>query len=557
MLFEYFSQLAFAVFALARPTVDLGYATFEGVYDGASNTTSFLGVRYAAPPTGELRWQPPRPPLLQHGVQQAKSQPPMCVQGPRGQATSAPPFARGEKTDRNDTLLDACALQGICPLSDSTPPADSEDCLFLNVWTSGNFEGQTKTSKPVLVWIHGGGYGAGGATGLAGVDVFDGKYPIIRAQGDLVVVVIQYRLGMYGFLAGSDVQAAGAANLGLIDQQFALQWVQQYIHKFGGNPSDVTIWGESAGAGSVYEHVLANGGKTSPPLFNTAITSSNYLPPHYDVQDPIPEAIYDEVIKQAVCKSEADALECLRKTDDAVLRRINADIAISAYSDVYIFMPVVDHTFIQQAPTQAIAQGKVNGKHLLSVNNADEGRMFINITRLGGDSFDAAEWLRNTWPRLTDAEIAGALAQYSELGPVDQAIEIDADVDFNCPSFFLMRAFDKPYKAEFAIDNALHGYDLPYYFPDVGKLFAKSYNNTDFDTAFASAFTNFILAKDPNVKVAADITPAWPSWSDEAPLEMVFNKTEDGIPDVQVKNVDSKLLERCSYWQRIASSIGQ
>ena len=73
------------------------------------------------------------------------------------------------------------------------------------------------------------------------------------------------------------------------------------------------------------------------------------------------QAIYDEVIKQAGCKSEANALECLRKTDDAVLRRINADIAISAYSDVYIFMPVIDHTFVQQAPTQAIAQGKVNG----------------------------------------------------------------------------------------------------------------------------------------------------------------------------------------------------
>ena len=110
-----------------------------------------------------------------------------------------------------------------------------------------------------------------------------------------------------------------------------------------------------------------------------------------------------------------------------------------------------------------------------------------------------------------------------------------------------IHAFDQAFQAEFAIDNALHGYDLPYYFPDVGKLFAKSYNNTDFDTAFASAFTNFILAKDPNVKVAADITPAWPTWSNEAPLEMVFNKTGDGVPDIQVKNVDSKLLERCRY----------
>ncbi|KAL1742075.1 Alpha/Beta hydrolase protein [Schizophyllum fasciatum] len=557
MFFQYVSQLALAVFAAARPTVDLGYATYEGTFDSASNTTQFLSVRYAAPPVGELRWRPPQPPFLQYGVQQATAQPPMCVQGPRGLATAAPSFMLGHKTESNDTLLDACALQGICPLSDPKPPTDSEDCLFLNVFTSGNLEAQTNVTKPVLVWIHGGGYGSGSVSGFTGADIYDGKYPVLRAKGDLVVVAIQYRVGMYGFLAGSDVHAAGAANAGLLDQQFALQWVQQHIHKFGGNPSDVTIWGESAGAGSVYEHILANGGKTTPSLFDAAITSSNYLPSHYNVHDPVPEAIYDEVIKQAGCKVGPDALGCLRKTDAAVLRRINADIAVSAYSDTYIFLPVIDHSFIQQAPTEALAQGKVNGKYLLSVNNADEGSMFVNATRLGGASFDTAKWLKNTWPGLADSNIENGIAQYSELAPIDQAIEMDADIFFNCPSFLMLRAFDNPHKAEFAINNAMHGYDLPYYFPDVTKMFEKSYNNSDFDTAFASAFTNFVLAKDPNVKLAEDITPAWPTWTDDEPVEVVFNKTEDGSPDVQVKRTDGRLLKRCSFWGSIAPSLGQ
>ncbi|KAL1689431.1 Alpha/Beta hydrolase protein [Schizophyllum commune] len=498
--------------------VHLGYATYEGTYDKASDSTSFLGVRYAAPPIGELRWRPPQPPLQQSEVQQATVPSPACVQGTVGMAPEAPILMRGEKTAENATLLD--------------------------VYIPGKLPRSTEL-KPVLVYIHGGGYVQGSGSGLSGPDESDARLFLQRAKGELIMVVIQYRLGMYGFLAGADVLDAGAANAGLLDQQYALQWVQEHIHKFGGDPSDVILWGVSAGAGSIYQHVVANDGQTSPPLFDTAMTSSNYLPPQYDVEDPISE----------VCASELDRLECLRNADAAVLRRVNADMAVSAFSGTFLFVPVIDHSLIQQAPSQALACENVNGNHLLSVNNADEGSLFVDVSN--PDAFDIGFWLRNAWPKLTDSDIADALAVYQDLAPVDQATTILGDIIFLCPSYTLMRAFDTPYRADFVVDDAWHGYDLPYYFPDTVYLFNKSYNNADFDTAFSSAFSNFALSKDPNVKVDEDLTPTWPPWSDESDVEMVFNKTEGGVPDIRTSQTDEWVLERCSFWQSIASSVGQ
>ncbi|KAI5890825.1 alpha/beta-hydrolase [Schizophyllum commune H4-8] len=534
------------------PTVDLGYATYEGAFDSTFNITEFLGVRYAAPPIGNLRWRPPHPPSHEDGLRQAASQPPMCPQaGFYGHAKSAPAFMRGERTVEKATLLDACPLHGICPQDMSKPSLADEDCLLLNVYTPGDLSSSSQT-QPVLVWFHGGGYAGGSATGFFGDDKYDGKYPLVRARGGLVVVVVQYRLGMYGFLAGKEVRDAGAANAGLLDQQFALQWVQEHIHKFGGNPSDVTIWGVSAGAGSVYQHIVANGGNTTPPLFNTAITSSSFLPQQYDVDDDVPEAIYEEVLKQTGCSN----LDCLRKIDTLKLQRLNADMGVSAFAGTYTFTPVIDGSFIREAPGLAIARGRIQGAHLLTVTNANEGFMFVDVFK-PDDTLDTSFYIRNAWPRLADEEIAQAMDLYADLPPVEQASAIYADVVFVCPTYRLMRAFDEPYRAQFAVENALHGFDAPYYFPDMANLFPKLYHNADFETAFASAFTNFALYKDPNRKVAEDVTPAWAPWSDEAPFEMVYNKTEDGTPEVRMARTDGRVLERCNFWQTVALHVGQ
>ncbi|KAL1751678.1 Alpha/Beta hydrolase protein [Schizophyllum commune] len=541
-------QPIFNVTSVPGPIVDLGYAAYEGSFDPVSNVTQFLGVRYAAPPTGENRWRPPQPPLHEEGILKATEPAPTCLQGLWGVAKSAPAFARGEKTAEKTVLLHPTAMYA----NFTTAPA-SEDCLFLNVYTSGEFEAQAHVPKPVLVWLHGGGYFGGSAIGYHGNDGYDGKYPLQRAAGGLVVVVPQYRLAMFGFLPGKEVHEAGAANAGLLDQQFALRWIQDNIHKFGGNPSDVTIWGESAGGGSVYQHIVANGGQTNPPLFNAAIMGSTFLPPQYYVDDDVPEAIYDEVLKQTGCRN----LDCLRKLGIDVLQKLSADICVSAFSNTHPFAPVIDRTFIREAPQQAVAEGRINGKHLLAVTNANEGELFMTAFRQSNETLDISFWLHNTYPKIKDEDVKRATELYAGLDPIDQARLMYADISFLCPTYNALRAFNKPYRAVYAVNPALHAFDVGHYFPDMYNLFPKTYDNADFDAAFASIFTNFALAKDPNVKIAEDITPAWAPWTEEEPVEMIFGATEEGAPDVHAATTDKLALERCSFWKSIASHIGQ
>lgn len=152
--------------------------------------------------------------------------------------------------------------------SSTSSSMESEDCLFLNVQSPAN-----ATNLPVLIWIHGGGYGAGNGR----QDFSD----LLNTNGNnFVVVSIQYRLGPFGFLASDELNRRGVVNAGLLDQVFALQWVQTYVKDFGGNPSAVTISGESAGGGSI---MLMDMGK-----YNLA-TNRTYLESHLTISQPTVE----------------------------------------------------------------------------------------------------------------------------------------------------------------------------------------------------------------------------------------------------------------------------
>ncbi|KAE9396306.1 alpha/beta-hydrolase [Gymnopus androsaceus JB14] len=236
---------------------------------------------------------------------------------------------------------------------------ESEDCLFLNVHTPTVTPGK-KEGLPVVVNVHGGGYTMGALYGGPIEGFYDGNSLITHSGNGLVVVTIQYRLGVFGFLAGDEVKAAGALNAGLLDQQFAFQWVQEHILKFGGDPTKVTIWGQSAGAGSVLQHLIANGGQTNPPLFRAAIINSVFLPSQYVYNDPIPKAIYTEVVSQANCSSSSDTLGCLRKAEVTVLATAHKSIGRATFFGTFIPVPVVDGTFITQSPLKALKAGKLN-----------------------------------------------------------------------------------------------------------------------------------------------------------------------------------------------------
>uniref|UniRef100_A0A673W6W2 Carboxylic ester hydrolase n=1 Tax=Salmo trutta TaxID=8032 RepID=A0A673W6W2_SALTR len=197
---------------------------------------AYLGVPFAKPPVGPLRLAPPQPVEGWEGVRDATQQPLMCLQ------------------DRQITKDLYSNLSMTVEI-----PEVSEDCLYLNIYTP--VKPAEKTRLHVMVWIHGGGFIMGSASG------YDGS--VLAAYQDVVVVLIQYRLGLLGFFSTGDKYAPG--NMGLIDQVEALRWVQEHIHNFGGDSKSVTIFGESAGGASVSLLLLS---PLSIGLFHGAIAES-------------------------------------------------------------------------------------------------------------------------------------------------------------------------------------------------------------------------------------------------------------------------------------------
>ena len=223
--------------AQSGPVVHAPVGAVEGQAEGAVD--AFKGIPYAQPPVGAARWAPPKPVADWHDVRKATAFGPACVQ---------PPSPPGN-------------------LYGDTPPRMSEDCLSLNVWAP-----KAAKKAPVFVWIHGGAL----TTGSSSESVYDGAK--IARQGGVVVVSINYRLGVLGWLAHPALSAESpqglSGNYGLLDQIEALRWVQRNIASFGGDPANVTIAGESAGGLSVM-YLMA-----SPPargLFAKAIAESAYM----------------------------------------------------------------------------------------------------------------------------------------------------------------------------------------------------------------------------------------------------------------------------------------
>ncbi|KAG1895878.1 Alpha/Beta hydrolase protein [Suillus fuscotomentosus] len=526
--------LALAALATANaPIVDLGYAQYQGSVDTTTNTTSFLGIRYAAPPLDNLRWAAPQPPPTVSGVRQATTQPNQCYQGPLGNA-STNPFESISLSKRD--------------------VSQSEDCLFLSVYTPGSTIVTTPSGGlPVVVFIHGGGYVLGAES------LYDGAELVTESDYGIISVIIQYRLGLFGFLPGEAVKEGGALNAGLLDQNYALQWVQAYISRFGGDHTKVTIWGQSAGAGSVIQHVVAHGGNTQPPLFRAAMTSSTFFPSQYNYNDPIPEILYSMVVNGTNCGSSSDTLSCLRAVNVNTLQTLNTNINLDGFHGMIAFIPVVDGTFIVERPTLTLSKGRLNGNHLLSVTNAHEGNVLVDQSM----TMDIADFIGTVYPDFGPAQIAGAALLYQNMGSnVNQANLVIGESMFLCPTYYMLEAFrGRAWKGEFAIPPGLHGDDIGEYFTSYtsGPQFIDGplYNNSQFITSFSNSFMAMVMFETPDHRYTpGDITPPWHIWQ-QGLTEMIFNETSTGLPHVYTSTTDLALLERCAYWRSVSAYLPQ
>ncbi|KAJ8481682.1 hypothetical protein ONZ51_g5842 [Trametes cubensis] len=361
---------------VSSPSVSLDGATVIGTTNGT--TTRYLGIPYAQPPIGDLRLRLPKPVLPYKGVLNATAFGNQCIQ----QDFVLGPFPSNVPQAAQQYLQDFIAIPDV---------PQSEDCLNLNVVTPS---GVTRQSKlPVLVWIYGGGY-QHGSNAVEPGDAIVARS--IQIGHPVIYVAMNYRLSAFGFLGGKEVKEEGVGNLGLQDQREAFRWVQKYISAFGGDPSKVTIWGQSAGAISVSLHMLANGGNNEG-LFRAGFLESGAPGPYGDVLEL--QDTYDQIVTDAGCAPANNTLQCLRTIPASVLK---AAMDKSPSFVDYVVRLLLAVTAYTQELTDSLAS-----------NDEDEGSAFafpsLNITT--DDEFSGYV-SSNFYPKASGDEIAKILELY-------------------------------------------------------------------------------------------------------------------------------------------------
>ncbi|XP_052542340.1 fatty acyl-CoA hydrolase precursor, medium chain-like isoform X1 [Tympanuchus pallidicinctus] len=336
-----------------QPEVVTKYGTARGYQirvDAAERSVNvFLGLPFAKPPVGPLRFSEPQPPQPWEGVRDATSYPPMCLQDKvTGQFVSDVVTNRKEKVHLRM----------------------SEDCLYLNIYTPVSTKTQEKL--PVFVWIH------GGALVLGAASSYDGS--ALAAFDNVVVVAIQYRLGIAGYFSTGDRHARG--NWGYLDQVAALQWIQENIIHFGGDPGSVTICGESAGGISVSALVLS---PLAKGLFHKAISESGTTIRTLFTEKPEKEAQRIAAASGCEKSSSAALVECLRgkteeeivqitlKMDMTTLQLCHTSPENCEQAAVHI-SACVDGVFLPKSPRQLLSEKAINAiPYILGINNCEFG----------------------------------------------------------------------------------------------------------------------------------------------------------------------------------------
>ena len=332
--------------AQAAPAIVTESGPLQGITSPLIN--QYLGIPYARPPLGDLRWTPPRPYGRWPGVRDATQ------------------------------FGNPCSQPG---------PYGSEDCLFLNVYTPGLKKEKNEDKDdgvPVMVWIHGGSLVAGES------DIYD-PTPLVE-KGGVIVVTINYRLGVLGFFAHPALDAEGHlfANYGLLDQQFALRWVLRNIAAFGGDPKRVTIFGESAGGRSVYSNLAS---PTAAGLFQGAIAESgayDAFQDYFSSNLPLATAEAEGTAFAASVGCGNQTAQCLRATSALTLVNVQPGYQI----------PIVDGTVLTQTLESAFASGQFNRVPVISGGNHDEDRLWVAL------------WFGYQGQGLMDADYPAVTAAY-------------------------------------------------------------------------------------------------------------------------------------------------
>jgi para-nitrobenzyl esterase len=419
------------------PVVGTTNGAVRGLAAGAVD--EFLGIPYAAPPVGALRWQPPRPAAHWHGVRDATQFAPHCPQ-------PSTAFGKG---------------------------STSENCLFLNVFTPRHH--QDGSNHPVMVWIHGGALVFGES---------DDYIPTKLVNDGVTVVTINYRLGALGFLAHPALSDANgqSGDYGLMDQQAALRWVQRNIDRFGGNRHDVTIFGESAGGLSTLSQVAS---PRARGLFERAIVESGSYNP---VQASLAaaEAAGQAFATQAGCASQTAA--CLRSLSVST---------ILAHENPGGYTPNINSEVLPRTLKTAFATGSFNRVPIVDGTNRDEWRLFVALSELGGNPVTASNYqsMISSTLGVSPAVAAVIAAKYPLSAYPSPSIALGAvgtDAIFACHALAIDQSvshFVPTFAYEFNDENAPEDFLPPVSFPYGAAHASEIQYVLDLKAAFPGTFS--------------------------------------------------------------------
>jgi len=473
--------------AAAGPVAKVDGGSVEGAGPAAGSTVSvFRGIPFAAPPVGDLRWREPQPAVAWSGTRQATEFAPRCMQ----QALYSDMMFRS--------------------------PAPSEDCLYLNVWSPAQLDRVPRGKLPVLIYVHGGGFMAGDGSEKR----YDGA--ALAKQG-IVVVTINYRLGVFGFFSHPELTANSphhaSGNYGLLDQAAALAWVKRNIAAFGGDPNHVTIGGESAGS-------IAVSALMASPLSRDQIVGA-IGESGAAMQKLTPPALAD-----AERKGEAFA-QSIGTPTLAALRAMPADQLLAAQGNAHDmpFDMVIDGYFLTEPPSVTFGSGKAARVPLLVGSNSQEapGTAVIGeglptvaayhagLTRMLGDRANAVFAL---YPAGTDADVmpmATAIASDDFLAlPTWKWFDLQRQT--GAPTYYYYYTHVRP---RFLLDpgsrpawGAVHSAEIEYALGnlDINPIYAWTDADRKVSATMSAYWANFIKTGNPN---GAGL-PVWPKASLDA-----------------------------------------
>jgi para-nitrobenzyl esterase len=474
----------------------------------AGATAEYLGIPYAAPPVAALRWQPPRPAAAWSGVREATSFAPFCAQ----------------------------------PASSPGAGSTSEDCLYLNVFAPA---GASDRNLPVMVYIHGGSLLAGESNDYN---------PAALVRDGVIVVTINYRLGALGFLADTALASTPggpSGDYGLMDQQAALRWVQRNIGGFGGDPRNVTLFGESAGGLSVLAQLASPGARG---LFQRAIVESGT----YDLAQQSQASAESSGATFAATvgcagNSAASTAACLRGLPVSTILETE---------DTGGYYPNIDSAVLPRSIGTALASGQFSHVPVIIGTNHDEWRLFIGSDQLGGSPpVTAASYVADisstlSLPASTASAVAKEYPLSSYSSPAVALGAVGTDAIFACPALVAEKDLSKyapTYAYEFNDENApnrslpsfgfpygaAHTFELQYLF-DLGNTAypgTLSAPQQQLAQAMKQDWTNFAKAGVP--------ASGWPGFaaSDQRALSLV--------PPRPQLETDYAAEHHCSFWSTV------